>query len=182
MRSRMVVIVASALVVFLSRGVGRAEEAPKAYTPETAFAALEALVGGWTDESTPQNDPGITIRTTGAGSAVLVTFFPGEAMEMLSLFHLDGPDRLVHTHYCALQNQPTMELVDSGRPGVMRFEFVSGTNMDVEQDMHSHNTEIHILGDGKFKVVGESWNEGKPSGTREFSMRRTDDSVAKAKP
>ncbi len=75
-----------------------------------------------------------------------------------------------------------MELVDSDRPGVMRFEFVSGTNMDVEKDMHSHNTEIQILGDGKFKVVVEGWDEGKPSQTQEFTMQRSEDNLAKAQP
>ena len=64
----------------------------------------------------------------------------------------------------------------------MRFEFVSGTNMDVNKDMHSHNTEIQILGDDRFKVVVEGWDEGKPSGTREFTMRRSDNTVAEAKP
>jgi hypothetical protein len=176
------IIVALGLIFGLAAGVARAAEVPDVSTPENAFAALETLAGEWTNEKTPQAEPSMVIRTTGAGSAVLVTFFPGTAMEMLSLFHLDGPERLVHTHYCALQNQPTMQLVKTDRPGVMRFEFVSGTNMDVEKDMHSHNSEIQILDDGKFKVVIEGWNEGKPSNKQEFTMQRCKEAVAAAKP
>ena len=182
MCNRTTTIVALGLAICVTCGVARAADAPNIHTPETAFAALETLAGNWTNEKSPQADPGMIVRTTGAGSAVMVTFFPGTAMEMLSVFHLDGPDRLVHTHYCALQNQPTMELVECYRPGVMRFEFVSGTNMDVEKDMHSHNTEIQILDDGKFKVVVEGWNEGMPSDTREFTMQHSKDTVARAKP
>jgi hypothetical protein len=175
-------IVALGLAVLLTNAVARAADKPNGYTPASAFAALETLAGNWTNEKTPQAEPGMIIRTTGAGSAVMVTFFPGTAMEMLSVFHLDGPDRLVHTHYCALQNQPTMELVNCDRPGVMRFEFVSGTNMDVEKDMHSHNTEIQILDDGTFKVLVEGWDEGKPSQTQAFTMQRSEDNIAQAQP
>ncbi|REK19471.1 MAG: hypothetical protein DWQ37_01345 [Planctomycetota bacterium] len=171
------------LALCFATHVAQAADVPDVSTPEAAFAALESLAGEWTNEKTPDAKPGMVIRTTGAGSAVQVTFFPDTPMEMLSLFHLDGPERLVHTHYCALQNQPTMELVKTDRPGVMRFEFVSGTNMDVDEDMHSHNTEIEILADGKFKAVVESWDAGKPAGKQEFTMqRRPEKKVAEATP
>lgn len=182
MYKRTPIIVALGLVIGLITEVARTAEEPTIYKPATAFAALKELTGDWTNAKTPQASPGMIIRTTGADSTVMVTFFPGTAMEMLSLFHLDGPDRLVHTHYCALQNQPTMQLVECDRPGVMRFEFVSGTNMDVKKDMHSHNTEIQILDDGKFKVVVEGWNEGKLANTQEFTMQRSKEKVAKAQP
>jgi hypothetical protein len=157
-----------------------ADETAQPYTPQSALAALEMLVGDWANEKAPEAGRTMHIRATGGGSAVMVTFFPGQESEMLSLFHLDGPDRLVHTHYCALQNQPTMQMVKSDRPGVMRFEFVSGTNMDAAKDLHAHNTEIHVLEGGKFKVVVEAWNEGQPSGTQEFTMQRVDAAVAEA--
>ncbi len=107
MCNRMRMMGAFGLAMILTFQAARAAEEPTAYSPESAFAALETLAGDWTNEKTPQADPGMIIRTTGAGSAVMVTFFPGTAMEMLSVFHLDGPDRLVHTHYCACRiNQP----------------------------------------------------------------------------
>jgi hypothetical protein len=144
------------------------------YTPETAFEALETMAGNWVNERSPDATAGMTVKMTGAGSTVATTLFPDSAMEMMSLFHLDGPDRLIHTHYCALQNQPTMAMVPSDTPGVIRFEFVSGTNMDVNKDAHSHNTEMHMLDDGRIKVVVEGWDNGKPSGTQEFTMKRVE--------
>ncbi len=182
MRPRIWLAVVLSMFLGLSHSTARAGDLPDVRTPEDAFAALESLNGDWTNEKTPQAKPGMVIRTTGAGSAVQVTFFPGTPMEMLSVFHLDGPERLVHTHYCALQNQPTMEMVECDRPGVMRFEFVSGTNMDVNQDAHSHNAEIQILGDNRFKVVVEGWDGGKPAETQQFTMVRAEESGTEATP
>jgi hypothetical protein len=180
MLNRFATVLALGIGICLVGRAADADEPAKPYTTQTAFEALQTMVGDWVNEKNPDASQGMTVRMTGAGSTVATTLFPGSAMEMMSLFHLDGPDRLVHTHYCALQNQPTMHMVAGDRPGVIRFEFVSGTNMDVNKDMHSHNTEIHMLDDGKIKVVVEGWNEGKPSARQEFTMKRSE-KVAAAK-
>jgi hypothetical protein len=169
---RQMVLAAAALCACVAGGTVGADEKAKVYTPQTAFEALESLVGQWVRADEPDAKPSMSVRMTGAGSAVTTTFFPGQEMEMLSLFHLDGPKRLVHTHYCALHNQPTMHMIEVGRPGVIRFEFVSGTNMDVNKDPHAHNTEIQLLDDGKIKVIVEARSEGKLSNTQESILQR----------
>ncbi|MCK7511304.1 MAG: hypothetical protein MZV70_49445 [Desulfobacterales bacterium] len=63
----------------------------------------------------------VTYRITANGSVVLETLFPGTDHEMLTLYHLDN-DRLGLTHYCAMGNQPRMEL-DPSSPPIAWFLF-----------------------------------------------------------
>ena len=67
-------------------------------------------------------------RTIANGSVVVETAFPGESSEMITVFHLDGPN-LVMTHYCAARNQPYMVAEHpSGDKVHFRFERASDLN------------------------------------------------------
>lgn len=170
-------VVATAVVASLGSSL-LAEDEAKPFTPESGYEALTSMAGKWVNVDNPDPKQGVDFRVTAAGSAVWATLFPGSDMEMLSVFHLDGPDTLVHTHYCALQNQPMMKLVECDEPNKMRFEFVSGTNMDVEKDLHTHHTTFRILDDGRVEVEVESWNNGKPADVSKFTLRRAEEQTA----
>ena len=103
----------------IARGQIRADEAkstkfsehPEAvvYNAASAFAFLKTLSGNW-ERSGGAHDHGgdshkVIFRNSAADSLVMETMFPGEAMEMISMYHMDG-DTLLLTHYCALQNAP----------------------------------------------------------------------------
>jgi len=46
-------------------------------------------------------------------------------MEMVNVYHPDGPDKLGLTHYCASQNQPTLNLLPgaTAKNVQLRFRF-----------------------------------------------------------
>ena len=72
------------------------------------LGAISELAGDW--QMTDEN--GVTHRAsrfvvTSGGSAVREIMWPGQAMEMTNLYHMDG-GALVCTHYCAAGNQPRM--------------------------------------------------------------------------
>ena len=158
MRNRVGLAIAAAMGCCVASAAMAEEKKPdKPYTPATAFAALEEIVGDWVNEQNADGPVGMTAKMTGAGSALATTLFP-----------------LIHTHYCALQNQPTMEMVASDQPGVIRFEFVSGTNMDVHTDAHTHNTEFHLLEDGRLKVIVEGWSDDKPGDKQVLTLQRVE--------
>ena len=82
-----------------------------AQTPaQRSFDALKKLEGTWVMGKGKQAAK-VVFKVTGAGSSVIETQFPGSAMEMVSVYHLDGPEKLIMTHYCAAHNQPTMALL-----------------------------------------------------------------------
>src|SRR5260221_1755566 len=77
-----------------------------------SLAKIKKLVGTWVavdDKGQPTDNVISVFKLTAAGSAVQETIHPGQAHEMVSLYHMDGKD-LVLTHYCALGNQPKMKL------------------------------------------------------------------------
>src|SRR5258706_3522145 len=72
---------------------------------------LKKLAGTWVEadkDGKPTDKVVSIIKVTAGGSAVQETIFPGQPMEMMSVYHLDKGD-LVMTHYCMLGNQPQMK-------------------------------------------------------------------------
>jgi hypothetical protein len=93
-------------------------------------------------------------------------------MEMVSLFHMDGPEALVHTHYCAVGNQPTMRFEKSDTPGEIVFMFSSGANMDVNKDGHVHNSRIRFIDEDTTESETDIWQGGKLNAVRYATMTR----------
>src|SRR6478736_10069180 len=90
----------------------RAEDAPARSTPShSGLERLKKMVGTWVEadkDGKPTDKVVSVVKVTAGGSAVHETHFPGQPMEMVSVYHLDKGD-LVMTHYCVLGNQPRMK-------------------------------------------------------------------------
>jgi len=138
---------------------------------QKTFEVLKTLKGTWGMTGGKQTAK-IIYKITGAGSAIIETQMPGTTMEMVSVYHLDGPDKLVLTHYCAAQNQPTLNLLPGATEKVFRFNFVSGSNMK-STDMHIHAVKYTIVDKNHIITEWQGWLDGKPSGDPEkFDLHR----------
>src|SRR4051794_20746253 len=109
------------LVLLALAAVARSDDkaASKAPTapPHPGLERMKKLAGTWVaaDKDGKPTDQVVSVyKVTAAGSAVHETLFPGQAHEMISIYHRDGTD-LVMTHYCALGNQPRMKADRSRR-------------------------------------------------------------------
>ncbi len=144
-------------------------------TPQTAFEKLTQLGGSWApveqDSAADDHSP-VLFRVTAAGSAVMATFFAGTEMEMISMFHLDGPDRLLHTHYCALGNQPRMRFEACDEPNTLKMVFDGGTNMDAEVDLHVHEMTLRFVDENTIESETVAFAEGKPANVRQETFVR----------
>jgi hypothetical protein len=74
---------------------------------QKAFAAIKSMPGTWEDKTHYGQPVTVTFKVTSAGSAVMSEILGKE--DMISMFHMDGPDRLLMTHYCGTGNQPRMQ-------------------------------------------------------------------------
>lgn len=138
---------------------------------QSTFTALKKLEGTWV-AGKGKDAIKVVYKVSGAGSALFETQFPGTPMEMISVYHLDGPNKLMLTHYCAAHNQPTMVLKPGATAKEFRFDFVSGTNMK-PTDMHIHNVRYQLI--DKDHVISEwgGYVNGKSSGAPEkFDLHR----------
>ena len=124
---------------------------------------LKALAGTWVeaDEDGKPTDKVVSVvKVTAGGSAVHETLFPGQPMEMLSVYHLDGPD-LVMTHYCMLGNQPRMKADPNSPPNQIQWKFAGGTNLDPAKDKHMHSATVTFVDADRIEIAGEAWENGK---------------------
>lgn len=143
--------------------------ASAATTAKDAFTKMKGLVGTW-EQSVGAQKFLTVYKLTGAGSALMETLGPDTPEEMVSMYHMDS-DKLLLTHYCAAQNQPTLKLVPDSDPSVLHFVFVSGTNMK-SSDMHIHELKIRFIDKNHIKEDWQSYMGGKPGEVMSFDFHR----------
>lgn len=157
--------IAGLLVIALAAGA-RAEEPKKASTDtHPGFEKIKKLAGTWVEadkDGKPTEKVVSVVKLTAGGSAVQETLFPGQPMEMMSVYHRDGSD-LVMTHYCVLGNQPRMKADPKSPPNQIRFLFAGGANLDPAKDMHMHEGTLTFVDDDHIEFSGVGWVGGKPA-------------------
>ena len=113
---------------------------------QKAFASAKALSGAWEGKAPDGRALQVNFKTTAAGSAVLSEILvPNE--DMVSVIHLDGPNRLLLTHYCASGNQPRMEAKVSPDGKVITFTYVDATNLSSPDAGHMQRMVLTMVDD-----------------------------------
>ena len=160
-------------------------ESNEPLSAEDGFNKMIALEGVWEGESNNvpvgksedegvKSDTKVIYETIANDTSVVATYGKGTAMEMVSLYHMDGPDTMVHTHYCAVGNQPSMRYVPSDKPNELVMKFSGGSNMDVNKDGHVHDGLIRFVDENTIETETIIWNEGKHSYTRYAKLKRVE--------
>lgn len=141
-----------------------AQETHPAPIPNAAFDRLKTLVGRWHGkyagaEGTFEGSARFTIVS--GGSAIMLSMDEGKDGEMITMFHPDGRDAMMATHYCSAQNQPRLRLAGMPNPNQLVFEFVDGVNIDPK--LHSMRKLVITIVDADHHT--EEWTSeagGKP--------------------
>jgi hypothetical protein len=68
-----------------------------------------------------------------------------EREDMISMIHMDGPDRLLLTHYCSIGNQPRLQSTVSPDGKTFTFNFADATNLKSADDGHMTRVVIAML-------------------------------------
>jgi hypothetical protein len=130
-------------VVMLAAATATAQTA----TPtdaQRAFATIKSLPGTWQGKS-PEGPVQVNFKITAGGSAVMSEIL-GHA-DMISMFHLDGPGRLLLTHYCAVGNQPRMQASASPDGKTITFTYVDATNLTPPDAGHMQTMVLTLVDD-----------------------------------
>jgi hypothetical protein len=96
---------------------------------QKAFTAIKNMPGTWEGKSQEGEMIKVDFKVTSGGSAVMSEILGHGSDDMVSMFHLDGPNRLLLTHYCAAGNQPRMQASVSPDGKIITFNFVDATNL-----------------------------------------------------
>jgi hypothetical protein len=125
---------------------------------------MKKLAGTWLvadKDGKPTDQVASVIKVTSGGSAVHETIFPGQPMEMVSVYNLDGAD-LIMTHYCVLGNQPRMKADPKSPTNQIVWTFAGGTNLDPKKDKHMHEAILTIVDANHIELNGVGWENGAP--------------------
>ncbi len=124
------------------------------------FEKIKSLAGEWQGKRAMDGKTvNATYKLVSNGSTVMETLMPADEPNMVTMYHLNG-DKLMMTHYCAVNNQPRMESVSSD-DGMVKFELKDITNLATEEDGHMVGMSIafkdadHITHTWTFKQEGK---------------------------
>lgn len=118
---------ALAFLLLLSASAALAQTAA-----QKSFDQLKSLTGSWEGKTSDGKPLQVTFRDTAGGSALMSEIHGHGPENMISMFHLDGPNRLMLTHYCGAGNQPRMTASTSPDGKAITFDFFDGTNIAPE--------------------------------------------------
>lgn len=136
------------------------------------FERIKSLAGNW--QWAPELAPELsglvaTYRLTAGGTAVLETLFPGDAFEMVTLYHLDG-EQLISTHYSTAGNQPSMRAQPGDVSQPIRFECIGATGISSERDDHMHAMTFLSIDQGALVTSWTFQIGGVPEADRIFKL------------
>jgi hypothetical protein len=156
-------LIALAALPLTTRGEKAVPKLPPAPT-NANFEKLKKLEGTWVvadKDGNPTDQVASVYKVTAGGSAIHETIFPGQPMEMLSVYTVDGAD-LIMTHYCILGNQPKLRADPKSPANQIVFQFVGGSNLDPKKDKHMHEGVLTIVSPDRIEVNGVGWENGGP--------------------
>jgi len=143
------------------------------YSGSKEYERMKQLVGVWEGTSNMGKEGQrvrVEYRLTAGGSAIVETLFPGTPEEMISVYY-DNKGKLSMTHYCMLQNRPSMKLQKAG-PDTLDFVFAKGSGIDPKKDAHMHALTISFVDKDH---IAENWTyfeDGKEKGVTKLNLSR----------
>jgi hypothetical protein len=114
---------------------------------QKAFATIKNMPGSWEGSASSGHPLQVTFKVVSGGSAVMSEIMGHGPENMVSMIHLDGPNRLLMTHYCGAGNQPRMQATVSPDGKTITFTFVDATNLATPDAGHMQKMVLTMLDD-----------------------------------
>jgi hypothetical protein len=126
---------------------GFASSATAQTAAQKAFDAIKSMPGTWEGKTADGRAVRVSFKVTSGGTAVMSEILGNGPEDMISMFHLDGPNRLLMTHYCGAGNQPRMEASVSPDGKTITFTFFDATNLATPDAGHMQRMILTLLDD-----------------------------------
>jgi len=112
---------------------------------QKAFAAIKNMPSTWEQKMPDGKTLQVNFKVVSGGSAVMSEILGMGKDNMISMFNMDGPNRLLLTHYCSAGNQPRMQASVSPDGKTMTFNFVDATNLATPDAGHMQRMVLTLL-------------------------------------
>ena len=143
------------------------------YSGSKEYQHMKQLIGVWEGTSNMGMEGQrvrVEYRLTAGGSAIVETLFPGTPEEMISVYH-DSNGKLSMTHYCMLQNQPSMKLLKASADR-LDFIFAGGSGINPKKDAHMHALTISFVDKDHIVQNWTLFEDGKKKGVTTLNLSR----------
>jgi hypothetical protein len=112
---------------------------------QKAFAAIKTMPGTWEGKTSDGHTLQVNFKEVSDGSAVM-SEIPGHGSEtMVSMFNMDGAEKLLLTHYCSVGNQPRMQASVSPDGKTFTFNYVDATNLTSPDAGHMQKMVLTLV-------------------------------------
>jgi hypothetical protein len=156
-------------LVFLAAAALTATSALAQTDAQRAFATIKSMPGSWEGKTLNGQPVQVNYKVTAGGSAVMSEILGKE--DMITMFHLDGPDKLLMTHYCGAGNQPRMQATISPDGKTITFDFVDATNLASSEAGHMRRMVLTLIDDNHHSEEWSFIDHGKEM-KEFFDLRR----------
>jgi hypothetical protein len=134
---------------------------------QKSFEQLKTLTGSWEGKNSKGKPLQVVFRDTAGGSALMSEIIGAGHEDMISMIHLDGPNRLLMTHYCGVGNQPRMAATVSPDGKTYTFSFFDGTNLASPDAGHMQRV-VFTINDANHHTEDWTFNAGPGKEMKEF--------------
>ncbi len=141
---------------------------------QKSFDQLKSLTGSWEGKNSKGEPLTVNFEKTAGGSALMSEIHGFHGPEnMVSMFHLDGPNRLMLTHYCGAGNQPRMTATTSADGKTVTFDFLDATNLATPDAGHMQRLVVAML-DANHHTEDWTFSDHGKEMKEVFDLRRTE--------
>jgi hypothetical protein len=117
-----------------------------AQTPaQKSFDQLKTLTGSWEAKSSLGKILQVTFEDDADGHVLMSKIKSQKHSPMISIFHMDGPNRLLFTHYCSDGTQPRLIASTSPDGKTITFDFLDATNLATPDTGHYQRIAFTML-------------------------------------
>ncbi|HET9410017.1 MAG TPA: hypothetical protein VFO39_22460 [Candidatus Sulfotelmatobacter sp.] len=138
---------------------------------QKSFTQLKSLTGEWQGTASDNHPVTVSFRETAGGSALLSEIQGHGPEQMISMIHMDGPNKLMLTHYCGAGNQPRMQALSSPDGKSVTFNFLDATNLASPDAGHMQSVTIAML-DANHHTEEWTFNDHGNTHKMVFDLRR----------
>jgi hypothetical protein len=144
---------------------------------QKSFDQLKSLAGSWEGKDSDGQPVRVSFRDVARGSTLMSEIQRegrgGVMFNMISMIHLDGPNRLVLTHYCVDATQTRMAATASPDGKTITFGFFDNTN--ATPDSTNARRLIFTIVDAKHHTEDWTFAAGRGKETKDFfKLHRTE--------
>jgi hypothetical protein len=144
---------------------------------QKSFDQLKSLAGSWEGKDSDGRPLSVSFRDVGRGSTLMSEIqrkgHSGVRFNMISMIHLDGPNRLLLTHYCSDGTQPRMAATTSPDGKTITFDFFDITNVATSDGTYARRLIFTIV-DANHHTEDWTFGAGPGKETKDFfELHRT---------